>query len=214
MSQSSGAVEIGKITLPLSEAMRIALEDIRHRLVRTAITIASVVLAVGFMDALLALAALFHGEGITTFQLWLLFISLLVCIVGIMNSMLIAVAERTKEIGTWKCLGALDKHILELFLIEALLIGVLGGFIGWLIGIGSSFAYGFIYKEKLGSVKAVIDALKAPGLPLPGLAGMPSIVSLLVASMTISIVLSLVATIYPAYRAAKLNPAEALRYEV
>jgi len=210
-------MEIGKISLPFSEAFRIALEDIRRRFVRMVITAASVILAVGFMDALLVLAAVGtivggQAASLKPFQLWILFISLLVCVVGIMNSMLIAVAERTREIGTWKCLGALDRHVLLLFLIEAMLIGFAGGIVGWVIGLITAFVYGL--QPTIG-ISEILQALLTPGsIAVPGFSALPSIIAMLVLSMLIAISLSLIGTLYPAYRAAKLNPAEALRYEV
>ncbi len=211
------SLEIGKITLPFGEAFRIAMEDIRRRFVRMMITAASVILAVGFMDALLVLTAVGSAMGgqaasLKPFQLWILFISLLVCVVGIMNSMLIAVAERTREIGTWKCLGALDRHVLLLFLIEAMLIGLVGGIAGWFIGIITGLIYSF--QPNVG-IAGVTEALTSPSvIALPGLSFLPSIVSMLLLSLLIAISLSMIGTLYPAYRAAKLNPAEALRYEV
>ncbi len=216
-TMSASQIEIGKITLPFSEAFRIALEDIRRRFVRMVITTASVILAVGFMDALLVLTSIgsIMGGGAASlkpFQLWILFISLLVCVVGIMNSMLIAVAERTREIGTWKCLGALDKHVLLLFLIEALLIGVAGGIVGWVIGLITAMIYGLQPSIGFG---IVMTALFSPAaLAIPGLSFMPPLISMFVLSVVIAVSLSLIGTLYPAYRAAKLNPAEALRYEV
>lgn len=214
---STSKIEIGKITLPFSEAFRIALEDIRRRFVRMVITTASVILAVGFMDALLVLTSIgsIMGGGAASlkpFQLWILFISLLVCVVGIMNSMLIAVAERTREIGTWKCLGALDRHVLLLFLIEALLIGVAGGAVGWIIGLITAIVYGLQPSIGFGTVTT---ALFSPAvIAIPGLSFMPPVISMLMLSLIIAVSLSLIGTLYPAYRAAKLNPAEALRYEV
>jgi len=207
-------MEIGKIYMPFGEAVRIALEDIRRRFVRAAITTASVVLGVAFMDALLILAAIARvlggeGAGVQAYQLWILFISLLVCVVGIMNSMLIAVAERTREIGTWKCLGALDKHVLLLFLIEALLIGVIGGLLGWVIGLLVAVIYG----TQVG-MSTVMSALSTSSVTIAGLEFLPTAISTFVLSIVLAVFLSLVASLYPAYRAAKLNPAEALRYEV
>ncbi len=56
-------------------------------------------------------------------------------VVGITNAMLISVQERVKEIGTMKCLGAMNRHIILLFLVEALLQGLVGGLIGYVVGV-------------------------------------------------------------------------------
>src|SRR5205823_7528703 len=75
---------------------------------------------------------------------WLLALALLVAFVGILNSMLMSVTERFKEIGTMKCLGALDSFIVKLFLIEACLLGVTASLIGYVIGFGFAMAAGAI----------------------------------------------------------------------
>jgi ABC-type lipoprotein release transport system permease subunit len=64
-------------------------------------------------------------------ETWLVIMSLLVCAVGITNSMLMAVTERFREIGTMKCLGALDLFVVELFLLESGLMGVIAAAAGW-----------------------------------------------------------------------------------
>ena len=125
-------------------------------------------------------------------------VSLVVCGVGIVNSTLISVLERYREIGTMKCLGALDRHILQLLLIEALLFGVAGGIGGLILGflisiLSSGFQLGFDILSRL------------PWMELLWLTG--PIVAL-------SVSLTVVATIYPAVRAARLDPVEALRYDV
>jgi hypothetical protein len=74
-----------------------------------------------------------------TRQTWLVVMSLLMSTVGISNSMLMAVTERYKEIGTMKCLGALDSFVVKLFFLEAGMLGVVASAIGFLIGWGLVF---------------------------------------------------------------------------
>src|SRR2546421_3567313 len=71
---------------------------------------------------------------------WLLGLALLVAFVGILNAMLMSVTERFREIGTMKCLGALDGFIIKLFLIESLFQGAVGTFVGIVLGLGLSLA--------------------------------------------------------------------------
>jgi len=215
---TKGTWEIGEIYFPFTEAFKISLENIKKRFVRAAITTAAVVLGIAFLNSLMFMSAITRialpesQAQAQAYQLWLLFISLLVCAVGITNSMLIAVAERYKEIGTMKTLGALDRHILIMFLNESIIIGGLGGILGYIFGLIAAIVYGI---ATLGVGFGEIGlALSQPAELLPFLSTLPSAVSLFILSLIISIFLSMAATLYPAYYAAKLNPAEALRYEV
>ena len=72
--------------------------------------------------------------GLNPKYFWLVILSLLVCFVGIMNAMLISVRERYRDIGTMKCLGALDSFILKLFILESSVQGLIGTVIGLTIG--------------------------------------------------------------------------------
>jgi len=209
------SVEVGEVRLPLSEAIYISLQNVRRRFARVAITTASVTLGIAFFVSLMMMAsfqAQVGGAGVQPYMYWLLFISLLVCGVGITNSMLIAVAERYKEIGTYKCLGALDRHILEMFLIEAILVGGIGGLAGYVIGLVAAVIYAVV-NPSVGLQSALIALVKPnPAVPLAG--PLPVAAGLLVLGVGIAVLLSLIATLYPAYYAARLNPAEALRYEI
>ena len=116
-------------------------------------------------------------------------ISLVVGGIGVMNVMLVSVTERTKEIGIRKALGAKRRDILIQFLIEALVISLIGGLIGVITGIGIGFlAENFDYSFDLNTTTVII-------------------------SFSSSALIGLVFGIFPAYRAAKLNPIEALRTE-
>jgi ABC-type antimicrobial peptide transport system permease subunit len=208
-------VEIGEIHLPLSEAFYISVQNVRRRFARVAITTASVTLGIAFFVSLMMMAsfqAQAGGTGVQPYMYWLLFISLLVCGVGITNSMLIAVAERYKEIGTYKCLGALDRHILEMFLIEAMLVGGIGGIAGYVIGLIAAIVYA-VANPAVG-LQSALAALVKPNPAVPFAGALPVALGLLVLGAGIAVLLSLIATIYPAYYAARLNPAEALRYEI
>lgn len=117
-------------------------------------------------------------------------ISLVVGGIGIMNIMLVSVTERTREIGVRKALGATYSVIVTQFLIEAVVISLMGGIIGIILGIGSS--------------------------KLIGLAsGMSTVISIptIVMSFAFSMAIGLIFGIYPARKAAKLNPIDALHYE-
>jgi len=210
---SKGTWEIGEVSFPLSEAKKISIENIKKRFTRALITALSVTLGIAFMVTLLLMAAIQEQqgkEGAAAYLYWLLFISLMVCGVGITNSMLIAVAERYKEIGTYKTLGALDRHILQLFLLESIVIGGLGGLTGYIGGLIAALAYAAIND----AVNAAFIALSSPFSGLAYLGAIPTAFSLFILALTVAMALSLIATLYPAYYAARLNPVEALRYEV
>jgi len=117
-------------------------------------------------------------------------ISLVVGGIGIMNIMLVTVTERTKEIGLLKSIGARDRDILTQFLIEAIVLTLVGGMIGMALGILFSYV-------------------------ISGLINVPFVISLnaILLAVGVSSVVGIVFGYYPAQRAAKLSPIDALRYE-
>lgn len=117
-------------------------------------------------------------------------ISLIVGGIGIMNIMMVSVTERTREIGIRKALGATFQNIMMQFLIESVVIGVIGGLMGVAVGVGIALAI-----AKTGLFQTVITA--AP----------------ILISFSFSVGIGLFFGIYPARKAARLDPIEALRYE-
>lgn len=117
-------------------------------------------------------------------------ISLVVGGVGVMNIMLVSVTERTKEIGLLKAIGAKQKDILTQFLIEAIVMTLLGGIIGIILGISGSFIISSAF-------------------------GIPFVISLpaIIIAVGVSTLVGIIFGLYPARRAARLSPIDALRYE-
>ena len=117
-------------------------------------------------------------------------ISLLVGGIGIMNIMLVSVTERTREIGIRKAIGALRRDILTQFLLESMVLSLLGGILGIMLGWGISFLAGNIF-----------DLTMAVDL------------GTILLSAGFAAAVGLIFGIYPAWRASNLRPIEALRYE-
>lgn len=129
---------------------------------------------------------------------WLVVMSLLVCTVGITNSMLMSVTERFREIGTMKCLGALDRFVVNLLLIESALMGFLGSLAGAVLGMIVMLGW---YRLQVGTkVFANFEWMTLFGC--------------LLFSVATGTMLSIIAAILPAYRASTLPPAAALRTEI
>jgi len=204
-----------QVQLPLNKAVKIAMQSIRVRFWRSMITAAGVFLGIAFLASTLANSTIgAHTkqdntgldqaqqsqivQGQHDRQIWLVTLSLVVCTVGIANSMLMSVTERFKEIGTMKCLGAMDGFIVKLFLLEAGFLGVLASVLGWIVGYWAAVLVGLMHDgSKIWPKLPPGEALAAFGWSL--LAGA---------------VLTVLATIFPAIRASKLPPAAALRVEI
>lgn len=129
---------------------------------------------------------------------WLGILAAMVCFVGICNAMLMSVHERIREIGTMKCLGALESFIIKLYFLESAFIGMAGTFCGILLGFLLSLSRAFV-AFGFGSV---IDYFDFGGAMLSAL------FTLLIGSL-----LSVLAAVFPAYRAAKYDPVVAMRVE-
>lgn len=140
-------------------------------------------------DAFLSLYQTVTG-GIVALMTLISSISLLVGGIGVMNIMLVAVTERTREIGVRKALGAPRKAILTQFLVEAVMLTAFGGLVGVLLGAGISW---------------VVRAAS----PLPTYVSLWSVVM----GLTFSAIVGVFFGIYPAMRASRLDPVDSLRYE-
>jgi putative ABC transport system permease protein len=128
-------------------------------------------------------------------------LALAVATLGIINTLVMAILERRREIGVLKALGAADTDVKQLFFVEAGVMGLAGGvlgvFFGWLIGQALTLGTN-IY-------------LKRQDLPGVNISSVPW--WLIAGAIGFAVLVSLIAGLYPASRAAKLNPVDALRYE-
>jgi len=128
-------------------------------------------------------------------------IALLVASIGIFNTMTISLLERTHEIGIMKAIGATNKDVRRMFLFEAAQIGFWGGFwglaVGWLMGLGINFLANSLASKFQGKAEVIFQT------PV-----WFSAIAILFALMV-----SIFAGVYPARRAGKLGPLEAIRYE-
>ncbi len=130
-----------QVRLPLARAAEIAVKSIRVRWEKSALTLLTIALGTAVLSfiwmtrlaepvlggaAAREIPSVAAGASGTARTVWLVSLSLLVCLVGITNAMLMSVMERFREIGTMKCLGALDSFIMKLFLIESLVLGAAG----------------------------------------------------------------------------------------
>ena len=219
-----GRIQIeSQIVLPWSRALQMTRENIFVRFGRSVITASGIFLGIAFLSAVLfGSAAARVQETLVKSQvglvggdtremqartIWLVAMSLLVATVGIVNSMLMSVTERYKEIGTMKCLGALDRFIVRLFILESALLGVLGSLMGAIVGTGAMtavYAYRMGWHHTLSSWKATALMVGGAGVPL----WLGIVLGVLVGGA-----LSVCAALYPAWRAAKMPPAAALRSE-
>ena len=133
---------------------------------------------------------------LTVFLAAIAAISLVVGGIGIMNIMLVSVTERTREIGLRKALGATTKNILTQFLLESVILTLLGGVIGIVLGISFSFIASLILTSVLGSNWQFVVSIQA-----------------ILLGLGVSAFVGVVFGLYPASQASKKSPIEALRYE-
>jgi putative ABC transport system permease protein len=128
-------------------------------------------------------------------------LALAVATLGIINTLVMAILERRREIGILKALGAADRDVKQLFFVEAGVMGLLGGFLGvgfgWLIGKGVTWGTNLYLKRQ--------DLPPAHVFSVPWW--------LVLSAIGFAVLVSLAAGLYPATRAARLDPVEALRYE-
>jgi putative ABC transport system permease protein len=130
-------------------------------------------------------------------------VALLVAALGIANTMLMTVLERTREVGVMKAVGAADRHIRRIFLVEGGLIGLVGGTLGVLLAWGASFPLDAWIRSAV-SAQMKID-LKESLFVFPAW--------LTLGCVAFACVVTTVAAVYPAHRAARVNPIAALRHE-
>jgi putative ABC transport system permease protein len=198
----------------------VSIAGMKRRLARSLITMLGVVLAIAFLSYMLVTEAfnkamidakidelnvLLQNAGIDIFaggktnQMTYLLIglTLLTSLVGIINAMLMAVAERVKEIGTLKCLGATDSFIVRAYFLESTIQGVVGASIGMILGV----------------IVATGVATQAYGLYPLKLYPFITVLSSMLTSLLVGTVLSIIASIVPARSAARKQPVEAMRVE-
>jgi putative ABC transport system permease protein len=219
-----------QVRLPMAKAVQIAWRNIRVRLGRSLLVTSGIILALAFLTYVLASDAIFRSATELAVQKdkagdsrlledfkerklitneadaetkqaqtwWLVGLALLVAFVGILNAMLMSVTERFAEIGTMKCLGALDSFIVKLFLLESAFQGLAGTACGVVIGLILAVVEGFLtYGGAAGESMPWSEILRFVGICL-----------------VTGTILTVAAGLYPAWRAARMQPVDAMRTEV
>jgi hypothetical protein len=208
---------------PWSVVISVSVSSLKRRRMRAFVAMLGVILAIAFLAYMLVNQAVIHAliavenddrdkigqllnqagidkmrmAGTDTRMFILISLSLLTCLVGIVNAMLMSVTERVKEIGTLKCVGALNSFIVKTYFIESLFQGVAATILGIILG--------------------VIFGLAASTFTFGGFAWtyfpLLNVIGKIVLAFGIGTSISIVASIAPAYWAAQKQPVEALRVE-
>lgn len=224
---STGEAVARQVVLPMRKSLEISAKSLKVRFSRSLITVMSLFLAVAFLGFTLsghdvAMGLLASGDPSIQSELlkagfdlapgrypgsyevaasakdrWIVILSLLVCTVGIVNAQLMSVTERFREIGTMKCLGALDSFVLRLFLLEAGMQGLAGSLAGALAGSLAGILVGLMRfgPQALNHLR-LADAASSFGW-----------------SVLVGFVLSLLGVAYPAIVASRMPPVVAMRAE-
>jgi len=208
-----------RVANPFQTAVRIAVQSQRIRFGRSIITVGGIFFAIAFLVSVMTSSVTeqltlpadermeITGSGVGMMlsllaehpkQAWLVSMSLVVCVIGIANAMLMSVTERYKEIGTMKCLGALDIFVIELFLLESGIQGLIGSLTGSIIG----------------SLLVILGLLIGEGFSVMSLVPWAQIVVNISMGTLAGIILTLLGASFPAYRAAQMHPADAMRTEI
>ncbi|HBC88457.1 MAG TPA: hypothetical protein DCZ94_16030 [Lentisphaeria bacterium] len=205
-------------SLPLGKIISITCKGIKIRIWRSLIVVSGIVLAIAFLSYILCSDGFAQNvskaagsiveqgspekiqelkdQRVQTY--WMVGLAILISFVGIVNAMLMSVTERFREIGTMKCLGAIDSFVLKMFLIESVIEGVIGALLGVLAGILIAYVEGvFTYGSGVWSL-----------LPLAWLLGVVAF------SFVTGVIITVVAALYPAREASKMMPVVALRAEL
>ncbi|HUW82330.1 MAG TPA: FtsX-like permease family protein [Phycisphaerae bacterium] len=227
MSAQESVIQRGKIgkqiRLPLRKAVEISFRSLKIRLGRAILATGGVVLALAFLMSVWANSAILdalqqhaddlkpatrvalqkkigtaeQAQKLANRHAMLVTLSLVVCVTGVVNAMLMSVTERFREIGTMKCLGALDSFIIKLFLIESAFQGAIGAVLGGVIGL------------LLASVSKLITFGSEVLIYFP----VASVLDAVVWTVVIGIGLTVAGAVYPARVAAKMKPVDAMRVE-
>lgn len=206
--------------IPWNIAISVSWAGLRRRLLRGLITMAGVVLAIAFLTYMLVTDRLteslilidndelnvllqkagvdiFGGGGPDEMMILLIGLSLFTSLVGILNSMIMAVAERVREIGTLKCLGARDSFIIKTYFIESSIQGIIGALLGTVLGC---------------VVAILVSGINYGHFAVTNLPWLRFIQAMVLSFLT-GAALAIVASILPAGMAAKKQPVDALRIE-
>jgi len=123
-------------------------------------------------------------------------IALVVASIGIMNTMLTSVMERTREIGIMKAIGATNKDVLFIFIMEGIFISIIGGSAGIILGIVGSKGLSTVLTSSFGGALSPVISTSS-----------------IVLGITVAVLVGMLSSLYPARKAAKMSPIEAVRYE-
>jgi len=135
---------------------------------------------------------------ISIFLVGIAAIALVVASIGIMNTMLTSVMERTHEIGVMKAIGARNFDVMIIFITEGILISIIGGGVGTVLGILGGQAFSVVSSSTAG-----------PGIPIQ-----PSVtIFTIILALGVALLVGIISSLYPARKAAKMSPIEAVRYE-
>ncbi len=211
-----------QIQLPFQKAVRIAWRNIRIRWWRSMLVTFGIILALAFLmyvsysDALrtnvqsrgsqeligklktLGELTITDSRDAKIQTRWMLGLALLISFVGILNAMVLNVTERFREIGTMKCLGALDSLVIKIYLIESAFQGLGGTISGILLGV----------------LLAVAEGWRLYGVETLLIVPLSTTWKLLVMCGSAGVLLSIGGALYPAWIAAKMEPVEAMGREV
>lgn len=222
----TGPADAGQgVSLPWSRTLRMCWSNVQHRLGRSLLTFVCIAVVVAFFmasmtyqdilrtlsgvddvhtRAVLEQAGVFAHDAASQQErsdqrTWLLTLSAVLCLVGITNTILMSVTERIREIGTLKCLGALDRFVVRLFLIESVFVGLVASACGAALG----------YVLAVVQTGAILEfGLLQPDVLLGALVrGGPT-------AVLIGTGLTVLGAVYPTWRAARMKPVDAMRVEV